>query len=254
MRKLRVACHVHSEWSYHATWPLRSIADAFAVRGYGAVLMSDHDRGFDERRWGEYQAACEAASDERIRLIPGIEYEDPENVVHVTVWGEGVRFLGSGRKTVDVLHAAKAEGAIAVFAHPWRKDAVARYRPEWHELLVGVEVWNRQYDGIAPNRRAMRFAEKERLLPFASLDFHTRRQLFPLAMTLEAETAPTTASLIEAIASRRVRPEMLGFDAADLADGFPAATLGAVEGVRRLARGPIRRLAAVLNASSIDGA
>src|SRR5256885_13891433 len=155
---VRAATHVHSEWSYHARWPLRSIADQFARRGYDAVFMSDHERGFNELRWRAYRRACDEASDERIRLVPGIEYEDRQNVVHVGIWGSSVPFLGEARATLDLLRAASSEGAAAVFGHPGRRDAITSYRPEWAEHLTGVEVWNRQYDGMAPNARAIRFA------------------------------------------------------------------------------------------------
>jgi len=237
---MRAAAHIHSEWSYHATWPLRSIAKAFARRGFDLLLMAEHDRGFNEARWRSYQRACADASDERIRLVPGIEYEDPENIVHVTVWGERTPFIGESRPTLDVLRAARAEGAVAILAHPWRRDAFSRYRPEWAEFLTGVEVWNRQYDGVAPSRNGMRFAERESLAPFASLDFHTRRQFFPLAMRLDVEGPVDTTAIIRALEARRFRPELLGIPVAALTDGLPAATLRITEIGRRALRAPAR--------------
>lgn len=49
MRTVKAAVHVHSEWSYDARLPLPELADLFA-RGYDAVFMSEHDRGFAAER------------------------------------------------------------------------------------------------------------------------------------------------------------------------------------------------------------
>ena len=242
MTTVRAAAHVHSEWSYDGVWPLQAIADAFARRARRVVLMAEHDRGFDERRWAEYQRACAEASNDRVLLVPGIEYEDPDNVVHVTVWGETVPFFGERRPTLDVLRAANAEGAVCVFAHPWRRDAISRHRPEWTPLLSAVEIWNRRYDGIAPNPGGPRFAQAEALAPFVALDFHSRRQFFPLSMSLELEHGVSTASVVDALRHRRHRPELLRVPAVVLTHGVPGATVRALERTRRALRGPVRRI------------
>ena len=233
MTRARVAAHVHSSWSYDAQWSLPEIARAFRRRGYDVVLMSEHDRGFDQRRWAEYQRACEDASTPGITLIPGIEYEDADGVVHTPVWGDGVPFLGAARPTLDLLRAARAEGAVAVFAHPWRRQAISRYVPEWTPLLTAVEIWNRKYDGIAPNREGARLAERDNLAPFASLDFHTSRQFFPLAMSVDLDKEPSTASLVAALRGGGFRPEFLGMSVLRFTGGVEGATLRALEAARR---------------------
>ena len=62
MRTIRAAAHVHSDWSYDASWPLPDLARAFARRGYDVVLTAEHDRGFDAERWAAYRMTCAAAS------------------------------------------------------------------------------------------------------------------------------------------------------------------------------------------------
>lgn len=244
MTLVRMAAHIHSSWSYDAEWSLQDIARAFRRRRYNVVLMSEHDRGFDQQRWTEYQKACAVASTDDILLIPGIEYEDTDNVVHTPVWGENVPFLGSGRPTLELLRLAQAEGAISVLAHPWRRNAISRYQPEWAPLLSAVEVWNRKYDGIAPHREIKKFADREGFAPFVSLDFHTRRQFFPLAMSVSLAGCPSSASLIEAIRGGRCRAEFLGLSALRFTGGFEGAMLRALETARRGVRGPLRRLQA----------
>jgi len=242
MTTYRMAAHVHSSWSYDAEWSLTDIASAFRRRRYDVVLMSEHDRSFDQKRWIEYQRACEAASTDDILLVPGIEYEDADNVVHTPVWGKEVPFLGVGRPTLELLQSARAEGAVAVLAHPWRRNAISRYQPQWAPLLSAVEIWNRKYDGVAPRREARSFADREGLHAFVSLDFHTRRQFFPLAMSASFDKRPSTASLVEAIRYGHCSPEFLGLSALSFTRGLEGATLRALEAARRGVRGPLRRL------------
>jgi predicted metal-dependent phosphoesterase TrpH len=92
--QIRVAAHVHSDWSYDGSWNLADLARAFHRRGYSAVLMAEHDRGFDSGRWAAYRAACaEASARGGAILVPGIEYSDSANDVHIPVWGD-IPFLG----------------------------------------------------------------------------------------------------------------------------------------------------------------
>ena len=242
MTSVRVAAHVHSSWSYDAEWSLDQIAGAFRRRRYDVVLMSEHDQGFDQDRWTEYQQACKAASTDDILLMPGIEYGDADNVVHTPVWGDGVPFLGAGQPTLELLRLAQAEGAVAVLAHPWRRNAISRYRPEWAPLLSAVEIWNRKYDGFAPHQQASELADRDGLDPFVSLDFHTRRQFFPLAMSMVLEETPSPVSLVDAIRGGRCQPEFLGVSALRFTRGPEGAALRSLEAVRRTVRGPLRQL------------
>jgi hypothetical protein len=241
MTSMRVASHIHSEWSYDAEWSLGDIARAFRRRRYDVVLMSEHDRDFTEQRWKDYQQACEDASTDGILLVPGIEYEDADNVVHTPVWGTDIPFFGVGRCTLELLRAANSEGAVAVMAHPWRRNAVSRYHPDWAPLLSAIEIWNRKYDGFAPHRQASDITNQYGLQPFVSLDFHTGRQFFPLAMTVQIEAVPSPPAIIEAIRRGRCHPEFLGLSALRFTGGMEGATLRALEAVRREIRKPFHR-------------
>ena len=242
MTWLKVAAHVHSSWSYDAEWSLADIARAFRKRRYDAVLMSEHDRSFDQGRWEEYQVACQEASTSGITLIPGIEYEDGDNVVHTPVWGQNVPFLGVGLRTLDLLCAAQQEGAVAVLAHPWRRNALSRYQPDWTPLLSAIEIWNRKYDGIAPSPEATRLAAATDLGTFVALDFHTSRQFFPLAMSVEIDEEPSAGSMAEAIRKGRFKPQFLGVSALRFTGGLEAASLRALESARRGVRGVLRAM------------
>ena len=241
MKEIRVAPHVHSEWSYDAEWPLPELVAAFRERKYDAVLTAEHDRGFDDSRWDAYREACAAASTDELVVVPGMEYEDAESLVHVPVWGEGIPFLGAARPTAELLRDAKAGGAFTVFAHPARRNASAAFDSGWTPLLDAIEVWNRHYDGIAPYPGGRALAAEQSLRPFVALDFHTRRQFFPLAMVLEVEEPVTTATVVEALRAGRFRTEAFGADALRLSGGVAGGTLLAAERVRKLVRRPVRR-------------
>jgi hypothetical protein len=240
--KALVACHVHSEWSYDGSWKLEELAEFFSGRGYRAVMMTEHDRGFSERRWKEFRESCAKASSEQILLVPGIEYSDPENRVHVLIWGS-VPFLGEGLSTKAVLQAAHAAGGFAVFAHPSRREAWKLYEPEWAHYLSGIETWNRKYDGWAPCKSAPELLEKSRALPFVGLDFHTIRQAFPLGMMLEIESKISESSILDALRSGRCQPEAFGFALKHAAAKSAIPVLRMVERGRKTAASILKRKA-----------
>ena len=154
MSVIRVAAHVHSDWSYDGSYSLARIAAEFGRRGYDAVLLAEHDLTFDDDRLAAYRIACAGASRDGIRLIVGIEHRDPANTVHIPVWGVP-HFLGAGVPTTELLNAARARDGFAVLAHPGRRDTQDALDPGCLEALDGLELWNRKYDGIAPGPRAV---------------------------------------------------------------------------------------------------
>src|SRR5215475_1961087 len=95
-------CHVHSEWSYDGSWSLQALASKFSRRGIRILMMTEHDRGFTPSRWQQYRDACASVSSDQMLVVPGIEYSDPTNRVHVLVWGQ-IPFLGEGRPTTQLL-------------------------------------------------------------------------------------------------------------------------------------------------------
>jgi hypothetical protein len=219
---------------------------AFARRGCSVVLMSEHSRGFSAAKWQEYVEACAKASTAQVTLVPGIEYGDSDNVVHIPVWGT-VPFFGSAPGIGELLTEATEAGGTAVLAHPWRRDAWRRVEPQWRQYLTGVEVWNRKYDGVAPNPHAFELSDQWQVSPFAALDFHTRRQFFPLSLALEliesAGAAPGPVSVdnvYAALASERFAPHALGIPLSRLRSGLPAAALRTLEAGRRTAARMVR--------------
>jgi hypothetical protein len=241
MNTIRVASHVHSNWSYDGSWSLERIATAFGRARYDAVLMAEHDRGFDADRWAEYRDACGRASTDRLLLVPGIEYSDPSNTIHMPVWGD-IPFLGEGLEPQVLLTLAEETGGMPVLAHPGRRHAVERLDPAFLSRLVGIELWNRKYDGYAPSRVAADLLSgRPELIRFVSLDFHTARQFHPLAMTFEIDGGLDAAAIWSALYSRRVSPRALGLPADRIGDGVPGAVLRTAEQGRRITARALRR-------------
>lgn len=218
MTRIRVAAHVHSSWSYDGRWALEDLARAFARRGFDAVLMAEHDRTFDDERWTAYRDACAAASRAGALLVPGIEYSDAENRVHVPVWGAGA-FLGAGRRTGELLEEARARDAVAVIAHPGRRDVWRTADPTWGRVAWGVEIWNRKYDGWAPGAGGCALARRFKLPPFVGLDFHSARQFAPLAMVGDVDGPVGEIPVVAALRAGRLAPQAARISVGHLTTG-----------------------------------
>jgi hypothetical protein len=244
-RLVRAAAHVHSEWSHDASWSLPDIAAAFAQRRYDVVLLSEHSSHFAPGDWDTYIAACAAASTDRILLVPGIEYNDDDNVVHVPAWGD-LPFYGQRQPDIaTLLGKVNADDGVTVMAHPWRRDAWQRYDPAWAQHLTALEVWNRKYDGLSPNRRSVELARRDHLREFVALDFHTSKQFFPLAMGLrlpdDAGSAVTREAVHTALRSGAFEPMFFSQSALRFLRGPALRTLETLERARRVARRALRR-------------
>lgn len=231
-RTVRAAFHVHSEWSYDAQLPLREIGALFARAGCEAVFMCEHDRGFDAERLERYVEACREASAGGPLLVPGIEYADAEDRVHIPVWGT-VPFLGERTPTTELLRTVVGLGGAAVLAHPVRRDAWRSFDAEWLRLASGIEIWTRKWDGWAPNARACRWAAEYGLVGVGALDLHRASQIFPLAMQVEVEGELTVEACVRALRERRCRATIAGRPVAPLTDGAFAGAARAAERVRR---------------------
>jgi hypothetical protein len=173
-------------------------------------MMTEHDRGFSPERLAEFRGACLRASSEEILVVPGIEYSDAQNRVHVLVWGP-VPFLGESLPTAEMLAKVKAANGLAVLAHPTRRDAWKAFEPSWTNHLLGIEAWNRKYDGWAPSKTAPGLLQQSGAVPFVGLDFHTERQSAPLAMAMDLDPKHITEeSVLDCLRQRRCQARVSG--------------------------------------------
>jgi hypothetical protein len=227
------ACHVHSKWSYDGSWSLEALSTKFSRQRCRVLMMTEHDRGFTAARLNQYREACAQASSSEILVVPGIEYSDAANRVHVLVWGP-VPFLGEGLPTSEMLNAVHAAGGLAVLAHPSRRDAWRSFNPCWTDRLLGIETWNRKYDGWAPSKTAPALINTAAAIPFVGLDFHTQRQSFPLAMALEMDEIVTEETVLNCLRSRRCHPRAFGLPLSESWVRRVLPVLGMAERSRRM--------------------
>ena len=203
---MRVVLHAHSDWSYDGRWPLERIARLYDALGVDAVMMTEHDTGFDPGAFDAYRAACAAASTRRCVLIPGIEYSSPDNDIHILTWGLD-RFLAEHRPVSETLADVAAARGAAIFAHPVRRAAFAAFDPAWVPQLSGIELWNRKSDGIAWGQEAARLIAETGLPATVGQDFHRLRHLYPLTMRVARPEGDLEAGLVAALRAGRLRPE-----------------------------------------------
>jgi hypothetical protein len=232
VRSIKAAFHAHSDWSYDGRLALAEVAALFKRHRYDAVFMCEHDRGFSSERLQDYVEHCKSASSSGALLVPGIEYADEDDVVHIPVWGD-VPFLGEGIPTAELLEAVVGHDGVPVLAHPRRRDAWKVVDPDWLRLCTGIEVWTRKWDGWAPNQRACEWAADARLLGVAALDLHGPHQIFPLAMELQVAAPMSVAACVDALRQRRCRAVIGPLPVAPLTKGRMAKLPRAIETVRR---------------------
>jgi hypothetical protein len=129
-----------------------------------------------------------------------------------------------------------------MLAHPGRRDVWQRFEPEWADRLLGIELWNRKYDGYAPGPAAAALLrEWPDLIPFVGLDFHSARQFHPLALRLELDGPLTEAGIGAALAAGRSRPTAFRLPAVGLSRGPAMRTMRGAERARRTVARQLRR-------------
>ena len=246
MMKVRAVLHAHSRWSYDGHWSLKALASLYGSMGVRAVMMSEHDSGFDPAAFGTYRAACAAASTPRCQLIPGIEYSSPDNDIHILTWGLE-SFLAEHRPVAETLARVRDLGGVAVFAHPVRRAAWRTFDPAWVPHLAGIELWNRKSDGISWGAEAQTLLHDTGLPATVGQDFHGLRQLYPLTQLfdlnrdLEREPQALEKALVAALAEGRTQPQAFR-RALLLKNGLPhRAVHPRLEWVRRRLRDAMRK-------------
>ena len=237
---LKTAVHVHSDWSYDGRWSLNRIADLFSKLGYRLILMSEHDATFDDDRWKKYRQACQEASTDQILLVPGIEYSDANNIVHLLVWGSDP-FLGKQQPTSDTIQRIKEHGGFCVLAHPSRRQAAQQIDSKWLPLLNGIEMWNRKADGIEPSASAMELLRvNSDAKPFVGLDFHRPNQLFPLSMMLKIKGDVSEEAVYRSLFNGDYMAKALGIRVSHFENMVCSSCVKVAERLRKTIAVPLR--------------
>jgi len=154
--------------------------------------------------------------------------------VHIPTWGVP-SFLGEALPTLELLERAKAHDGVSILAHPARRNAWKQYDSSWAKYLVGIEVWNRKYDGWAPSPVTGELLRETKLVPFVSLDFHQRNQLFPLSMQLDISGPVIEDNVISSLRTGACQATAFSQPIDSFLSGWRGASLPCAEKMRRAA-------------------
>lgn len=241
MSHIRVVLHAHSLWSYDGTWPLEKIARFYGRLGVDAVMMCEHDTGFDPDQFTAYRKACAKASTQSCTLIPGIEYSSPNNDIHLPTWGLD-HFLGEHRPTLDILNEVQAAGGVSIFAHPIRREVYRQYDPAWTPLLSAIELWNRKSDGISYGPEAWELVQRTGLPATVGQDFHKLRHAYPLTHLAQVTAdEPLEPQLVEAVRTGALVPQAFRRTLVDAQGTLHAGPHPMFEKMRQRVRDLVRR-------------
>jgi hypothetical protein len=109
------------------------------------------------------------------------------------------------------------------------------FRKEWVKYLLGIEVWNRKTDGWSPSREAQKLILQSGALPIVGLDFHSAKQLFPMALRLNVDGSLNEGNALVALRLGSFSCEVFGIRLNRFTAGLGGPTTRVLESGRRLA-------------------
>lgn len=179
--ELRMDLHIHSERSPDGCMPLEEIVERARAAGLNGAAVCDHDRVL------EHVPAFPG-----FLLIPGIEVSTTLGHLlglFVTEPVEG----GDFRRAAESI---RAQGGLAVLAHPFERSRDAERLIPAVPLLDGVEVWNSRAERKIPeaNVLAEEFAGAYCLRRFGGSDAHRPQEVGRGVTAAEAEALTLQAA------------------------------------------------------------
>jgi len=165
--------HVHTRYSRDSWIPALKLGAVAKSKGLSAVAITDHNTADG---WLGAAEGCRAAG---MPLIFGEEVlvkPDGKRAAGEIIGLFMNEFVdGKGKSAGDVMDALHAQGALAVFPHPFDPVRKIFAEDELHELAVkadAVEVFNAKARLGWPNKKAAEFAEEFNLACTGGSDAH----------------------------------------------------------------------------------
>ena len=159
---MKIDLHVHSRHSSDGVMSIKTIIQTAQKCGLDGVAICDHNVFL------AYEEAIRTAPPGFI-VIPGVEYStDFGHVLALFVTKQyDLEVDARGRRSLAALRvAAKADGAILVAAHPFRKRATAP--DELFNTVDGIEVRNSRDAATAPENSQKASAAAAKFAKFAT--------------------------------------------------------------------------------------
>ncbi|MGI9078334.1 MAG: PHP domain-containing protein [Gemmatimonadaceae bacterium] len=189
--------HVHTDYSHDGRDSLEMVRDFCLARGIGWVGLTDHAEDLTPETFEEFAGRCRTVSDDRVHLIPGLEFR------FTGFPGLHLLALGLSRwiepaTPGEFIRETRATAGFTIVAHPILCD----YRlPEVVSAGIdAIEVWNATYNTrFLPDPRAIRLllatrAKRSEVVGIAGLDQHDSRNDRETRVIISAdESDPLTA-------------------------------------------------------------
>jgi hypothetical protein len=170
--------HVHSEYSHDGRDSIAALHEFALARGIGFIGLTDHAEDFEPDRYVALQEECAAVSDDRVRIIAGLEYRfNGFSGLHLLALGLS-RWIAP-RTPADFIRQARGVTGFTIMAHP----VLPGYQlpDEVRDGIDAIEVWNASYNTrYLPDPRAIRLlrainATRPEVVATAGLDQHDAR-------------------------------------------------------------------------------
>ena len=161
--KIKLDLHVHSEYSYDGRMTPAEIAELGRAAGLSGAAVCDHDR------------TAPLPETEGFLLIPGTEVSTEQGHLLGLFVTEPV----PGGDLARAVGAIRAQGGIAVLAHPFERSSDASRFDAAAGLVDGIEVMNSRAERKNPRANAMaaELAERFSLPVFAGSDAHVPQEV-----------------------------------------------------------------------------
>lgn len=207
---LRLDLHVHSRHSPDSRLSITGIAEAISVAGLDGFALTDHNTVA-----GHVELARVAASNPRLRIVPGVEVSTREG--HVLALGV-VEAPPPYRPVDESIRWIVAHGGVAVPSHPMRWVHGIGARTAERVDVPALETVN-GHNGAVTNGRAELLAARRGIGATGGSDAHERRDV-GRAFTELPPDLDSVDAVLEALRSHRTRgagSSLSGSDRARLA-------------------------------------
>jgi len=233
MRKIKGVVHLHSNWSYDGKWELKKLVKIFSIFNVNFLLMAEHDRNFTQQKLSEYRLACKEASTSKCIVIPGIEYSNYDNSMHILTWGN-LPFFGEGVDTLTLVKNVESYSGVSVLAHPTENELYKKNYENILPYISGVEIWNRKSNGFCINDKAVElWSSKKNLVPLVTLDFHNKKQFFPLCIKINEAQNLSEPLIVHALKQGLTSSHAFGFPVKNFFGGNTYLVFKFFENIRK---------------------
>ncbi|MBC7790330.1 MAG: PHP domain-containing protein [Anaerolineae bacterium] len=170
--------HVHTSYSHDCRDSLEMLRAFCLARGIGWAALTDHAEDLTPAIFSEFVARCASISDDRVTLIPGLEYRFAGFPgLHLLALGQH-RWMNP-ETPAEFIRQSHQASRFTIAAHPilydyQLPDAVL-------DGIDAVEIWNATYNTrFLPDPRAIRLLHAARnrrpeIVGTAGLDQHDSR-------------------------------------------------------------------------------